>query len=496
MVAMRWNCGGVAVLVLWLTCAAGVAQRSTTGTPRPNILFLFADDLRPDGLGALGNDDVRTPHLDRVVGRGTRFAANYCMGSMHGAVCQPSRAMLMSGRTLWRVPMDLEGVPTLPEVLGAAGYATFATGKWHNGRASFARSFQSGAAIMFGGMSDHTAVPVVDMRGDGSFTEVRPGARFSSELFADAAIRFLAGLEGQTPFFAYVSFTAPHDPRQPPEPFLTAARERRPELPGNFLPQHPFDNGELVVRDEALAPWPRPEEVVREQLAEYHGLIDHMDAQVGRILAALEATGQADHTLVVFAADHGLAMGSHGLLGKQSLYEHSMRAPMALAGLDLPAGEVRTPTYLLDLFPTLCGLAGVELPAGVEGRDLRPVWEALADGRQEGVRDSIYTCYARSIRAVREGSLKLIRYPLIGHAQLFDLAADPLERINLVGDVAYEGARERLERLLVRWHDATDDPAPLQVDEPRPMAIDLSGRARKPDRWQPDWIVEKYFGGR
>lgn len=490
---LKAHCVVAASLVL---CVGSSAQERAV-SPRPNVLFLFADDLAPNALGALGNDHVHTPHLDRLISTGVRFAANYCMGSMHGAVCQPSRAMVMSGRTLWRVPMDLADTPTLPETLGAAGYATFGTGKWHNGRASFARSFDIGSAVMHGGMSDHTKVPICDLDADGSWTEVREGEAFSSELFADAVIEFLddpaRGDGPAAPFFAYVAFTAPHDPRQPPEPYLSQNRQRRPPLPGNFMPQSEVDTGALTVRDEKLLPWPREEAPLRDQIAEYHGLIEHLDAQVGRILAALRASGRADDTIIVFAADHGLAMGSHGLLGKQSLYEHSMRAPMAITGPGIPAGEVRTLTYLLDLPATLWDLTGVAPPAGVEGRSLRPVWEAMAEGRQEGVRSSIYTCYAASIRAVREGSLKLIRYPRIDHVQLFDLARDPLELMNLAADPAHAATRARLEGLLAQWHARSGDPHPLSVEEPGPVRVDLTGRDRKPDRWQPPWIVDKYF---
>jgi arylsulfatase A-like enzyme len=139
---------------------------------------------------------------------------------------------------------------------------------------------------------------------------------------ADAAIEFLRSQNGSRPFFAYVAFTAPHDPRQPPEPFRTTYAARRPPLPGNFLPQHPFDNGMVHnLRDENLGAWPRTEPMIRDQLAEYYGLISHLDHEVGRILGALEDTGLASRTLIVYAADNGLALGSHGLLGKQSLYE-------------------------------------------------------------------------------------------------------------------------------------------------------------------------------
>ena len=426
----------------------------------PNVLFLFADDMRSDALGCAGNEDVRTPTLDALFARSQVFHRAYCMGSMHGAVCQPSRAMLMTGRTLYRAPLQLNDVPLMPRTFAAAGYATFGTGKWHNGQESFADAFEYGAKVFFGGMSDHMKVPIRDLVDSVSFTEpVRYGEKFSSELFADAAVDFLrehARGGKERPFFTYVSFTSPHDPRQPPSYILDRYDPSEMDLPPNFLPQHPFHNGAVIIRDEVLAAWPRTPEVIREQLAEYYGMITHLDEQIGRILAAVEEIGEADNTIVVFAADHGLAMGSHGLLGKQSLYEHSMGAPLAVSGPEVPAGDNDALVYLYDLFPTLCGMVGVEAPQGVEGRDLSPIWRREA----ESVRDYVYLSYAKSQRAVVEPRWKLIRYPLIDREQLFDLQSDPNEMHDLIDDPRYTEHRERLASRLVATHRAIDDPDP------------------------------------
>lgn len=458
--------------------------------PPPSFLFILSDDQRPDTIAAHGNAHIRTPNLDRLAAEGYSFYRTYCMGSTHGAVCQPSRAMLQSGRTLYRVPMDLRGVKILPELLREKGYATFGTGKWHNGAASFLRGFEKGTAVFLGGMSDHLKVPVADVTPEGRLTAKREGEKFSSELFADAAIEFLRGRSGDRPFFAYIAFTAPHDPRQPPVKYREMYYRQRPPLPPNFLPQHPFNNGWMTGRDEALAPWPRTEEVIRDQLAEYYGMITHMDAQIGRVLAALEESGAASRTVVIFTADQGLAMGSHGLLGKQNLYERSLGAPLILAGPGIPRGaSSRALAYLYDLYPTVCDIAGVKVPEGVEGQSLRPVWE----GRKEAVRDSIFLTYENLMRSVRDDRWKLIRYPQIGHTQLFDLQTDPHETSNLAADPAHADRVKALWRLLEEWQRRTADTQPLTVSEPRPMEIDLTGRRRTPDAHQPEWIRKKYF---
>jgi arylsulfatase A-like enzyme len=466
------------------------------GARRPNVLLLFADDQRADTIGAWGNAHIRTPNLDRLVARGCSFRGNYCFGSNSGAVCVPSRAMLMSGRTWFDVGRDLEGVNLLPESLREEGYATFATGKWHNGEPSLVRAFPDARSVFLGGMADHTKVPVADVR-DGEVSNRRVAEKFSSEQFADAAIDFLGSRrDDDPPFFCYVAFTAPHDPRNPPEAYREVYYKDRPPLPANFLPQHPFDNGMTKGgRDENLARYPRTRDVISDQLCEYYGLITHLDEQVGRILAALEKSGQADNTVVIYTADHGLAMGSHGLLGKQSLYEHSMRSPLVIAGPGIPAGRsTEAFTYLFDLVPTICALAGVTPPEKVAGEDLRPLWEGK--GGKEQIRDSVFLPFSDLMRAVRDRRWKLIVYPRIDHLQLFDLVEDPDERHDLAPLPEHAAQVERLTALMASWQEKVGDKQPLKVESPRPKEVSFEGYVRKPDQWQPDWIVEKYFQDR
>jgi len=457
---------------------------------RPNILLLFADDQRADTIGAWDNHHISTPNLDRLVADGFSFRANYCFGGNSGAVCVPSRAMLMSGRTWFRVDHALKTAATFPEVLRQTGYTTFATGKWHNGAESLARSFQFGRSVFLGGMDDHTKTAVQDLKPDGTFTDKRPAPKFSSEQFADEAVRFLQQAPADQPFLAYVAFTAPHDPRNPPEEWRRRYYSQPPPLPRNYLPRHPFDHGQLVLRDEDLLPWPRPPELLRQQLAEYYGLISHLDVQVGRILSALKDSPHATNTYVIYAADHGLALGSHGLLGKQSVYEHSMKCPLIIGGPGVPAGKSSEAfTYLLDLFPTVCALAGVAPPEGLEGHDLAPLWT----GRATRVRDSVFLPYLDLMRAVRDERWKLICYPQVNHRQLFDLQNDPDELVDMSGNPANAPHVERLLALMHGWQQRVGDTQTLTVASPRPLMRDLTGQTRQPDRWQPGWIVEKYF---
>jgi arylsulfatase A-like enzyme len=461
---------------------------------KPNVLFLFADDQRADTIASHGNPHIKTPHLDELAASGFSFRGNYVFGGNNGAVCIPSRAMLMSGKTWFHVDtLTLKNAKLLPEFLHEQGYATFGTGKWHNGQLSWLRAFERGKTVMFGGMSDHTRVPVRDLGPDGKLTDERTGEKFSSELFADSVIEFLHNHDRRKPFFAYVAFTAPHDPRQSPLSFREPYYRSLPPLPANFLPQLPFDNGMMIGgRDENLGAWPRTETMIRDQLAEYYGLITHMDEQIGRILAALKASGQAENTIVVFTADNGLALGSHGLLGKQSVFEHSMRTPLIMAGPGIPAGKSTTAfTYLFDLFPTLCDALGLEPPPSLEGTGLRPLWE----GKTERIRNSVFLPFLEIQRAVRDERWKLIVYPKIGHLQLFDLQTDPHETTSLIDRPENAPHVARLQKLMEEWQTRVGDKVELPTTSQPAPPIDLTGRPRTPDQWQPDWIVKKYFEG-
>jgi arylsulfatase A-like enzyme len=426
--------------------------------------------------------------MDSLVARGTAFTNAYIMGGSCGAVCMPSRAMLMTGRTLYHLEAQGQRIPKdhvlLGEALQAAGYTTFGTGKWHNGPEAYARSFTTGAEIFFGGMDDHWNVPACDFDPTGRYDNVQPFIRdpfvtnkvtprhidhirpgvHSSELFAGAAVEFLQAYDKDNPFFMYVSFMAPHDPRTMPREYLDMYDPTEVTLPENFMPSHPFDNGELLVRDELLAEFPRTPDEVRRHIAEYYAMISHLDAQIGRILAALEARGWTENTIIVLAGDNGLAIGRHGLMGKQNLYDHSLHVPLLMAGPGVPQGETRDAyTYLLDIAPTLLDLAACPQPATVEGRSLAPT---LQDPSAP-TRDTLYFAYRGYQRAVQNDRYKLIEVAVddTRATQLFDLRGDPWELTNLAPDPAHEQTISALRQEMRRWRDELNDDQPGQGAE-------------------------------
>ncbi len=154
----------------------------------------------------------------------------------------------------------------------------------------------------------------------------------------------------------------PHDPRLAPAEFTKLYDPAKISLSKNFMPEHPFDNGELKIRDELLAPHPRTPAVMRQHLADYYATISHLDSEVGRVLAEIERRGWADNTIVIYSSDQGLAVGGrHGLMGKQNLYEH-VKPPLVFAGPGIPRGQSDALVYLYDLFPTICDFAVRKLP--------------------------------------------------------------------------------------------------------------------------------------
>lgn len=445
-----------------LTCSLGLATVCPVKA-QPNVLFLFADDQRADTIAALGNEHIKTPNLDRLVARGVAFDRAYMQGGLQGATCVPSRAMLLSGRNLFHIDEHLKKHTTWPAAFGKAGYSTFISGKWHNGEDSILLSFQQARSMFTGGMTDPLKAPLRNVV-DGKFGPPEIAPKHACEVFADEAIAFLKAPR-KAPFFCYVPFDAPHDPHVVPADFPVKYEAADIPLPKNFLPQHAWNNGEMTCRDEQLLPWPRPEARVREMLADYYRYVSYLDSQIGRVLDALDASPHAKDTIVVFAADSGVARGSHGLIGKQNVYEHSMRVPLIIAGPGIPEGKrTQAMCYLFDVLPTvgkLCGVAGPETSQGLE------FTATLADPSKPA-RSEMFFAYRNSQRAIRDEQWKLIRYPDIDRTQLFDLKSDPMEITNLANQPEHSTKVMELTDRLEKAMQAAGDDVKLQNTTPKP----------------------------
>lgn len=460
---MKW----VASLALCVGAWNGSTSHAAMTESPPNVLVLFMDDQQADTIAALGNEHLLTPNVDRLVRSGISMDRAYMQGSMNGATCVPSRAMLLSGRGLFRIDEKLLAHPNWIQAFGRAGYRTFITGKWHNGTESLIKTFQAGRGISLRGMGNPMKATLSSLVA-GELSAATAESQHSCIRFADEAIGFLEQASDE-PFFCYVAFDGPHDPHIVPERFPIKYHAGDIPLPPNFLAQHPFNNGEMTIRDETLLPWPRQPDAVGAMIAEYYRYISFLDVQIGRILDQLERSSYRDNTIVVFTADSGVARGRHGLIGKQSLYEHSIRVPLIFAGPGI-ARNARSNglCYLYDVLPTLGGMCGVNAPEGSEGVDFQ------ATLRDPGVpiRDRLVFGYKSSQRAICNSRWKLIRYPNIDVTQLFDLSRDPHERTDLSSNALHAEVLEQLQRRLLddlvelgdktRWTEVPTKPASWQ----------------------------------
>ncbi|HBO14822.1 MAG TPA: sulfatase [Porticoccaceae bacterium] len=460
---------------------SGAAEDDPNKTQKPpNIVFILTDDQNYDTLQALGNPNINTPNLDKLVRSGVSFTHVFNQGSWEAAVCGPSRKMLNTGRHLYRTgygpstaEADLFRAPLMGEIFQNYGYETFVTGKWHIDEESLRRSFSLGSDIfmpLYMGMSFQEDggqfYPLVaDYDGDDSNSAnfaTRRANKFSNDLFVDSAIDYLAGKANDaTPFFMYVSFLTPHDPRQAPAAYLEMYPPATMPLPVNMLPEHPFDEGDHNVRDEVLLPFPRTEMAVKWYISQYYAMISHLDAQIGRLIAQIEASEFAENTVIVFTSDNGLANGQHGLLGKQNQYDHSVRVPLVIAGPKIDNNVTKKGMfYLHSVLPTLLDLANIPKPDSIDSASAAP----LLSGTQDVLRESIYGAYKNFQRMVRTDTHKLIYYPILDKTQLFDMVNDPFEMNDLSDNPSSAKViQELMHELEVLKREVGD---PLNNDDP------------------------------
>jgi arylsulfatase A-like enzyme len=447
----------------------------------PNIIFILADDMRGSTPAFLNKEKTCTPELDSLAKDCTVFTNAHIMGGTSAAVSMPSRAMLMTGKYLYGLEKQGSTIPSshmlIGEVLREAGYETFHTGKWHNGKESFNRCFDSGKDIFFGGMADHWNVPLFNYDINGQYENKRRvikdpqknnqieilegeysySGKHSVDIFTDAAIEFIKNHTGrEKPFFLSLAYMSPHDPRSMPDSFKTRFNFQEMELPDNFMEQHPFDNGELSIRDEVLATIPRNKEEIKKHIAEYYAMISHLDTRIGDVVRTLKTTGMYDRTIIIFAADNGLAVGQHGLLGKQNVYEHSVNVPLMIKNATEKAMHKTTHQlcYLIDIFPTVCEWIGQAIPASVDGLSLQPVLD-----NDRPIRQYLYFGYRDYQRSVSDGEWKLIEYNVKGirTTQLFHIKEDPLEMHNLFPDKKYAAVTTKLREQMLQLAKETGD---------------------------------------
>jgi choline-sulfatase len=487
----------VSCLIISMTCFAKEAKR-------PNFLFVLVDDQSPFDLKVYNpRSKLDSPVIDKLAAEGMVLDGAYHMGAWSGAVCTPSRHMIMSGRTVWHlprrgskkradalrqplVPADL-AEHTMAAVFNRAGYDTMRTCKNGNSYAAANAKF--------------TVSRTATKRGGTKET--------GSAWHADQVLEFLKERENDAPFLIYLGFSHPHDTRDGTEDLLSKygavnhkdrkslppADAKQPALPVNYLPAHPFHHGHPNLRDEVNVSgvWDRRDpQTIRNEIGREFACDENIDRQIGRVLERLKASGELDNTYVIYTSDHGMAIGRHGLQGKQNLYQHTWRVPLIVKGPGIaPGSRAEGNVYLLDVLSTLCDLADVDPPVTNEGQS----FGAVLDGERDTIRDVLYGVYCGGtkpgMRCVKKGDWKLIKYDVmdgtVQETQLFNLQENPHEFLeqhhkpavnsltgeipemhqrNLANDPRYSAKRKELEALLLSEQRRLDDPYRLW-DQPR-----------------------------
>ena len=460
------------------TSEADISRRKPP--ERPNVLLIVVDDQSPLDFRFYNPRSVlEAPTLEGLAAEGMVIDAAHHLGSYSGAVCTPSRHMIMSGRNLWHLPNAVDKWPgrgrdaseaavadlpqqTLAAVFNRAGYQTVRTCKVGNSYAAANRQFQIRHEATKRGGTDASGSP---WHADRVLNYFRQRSETPE---AD-----------RSPFLVYLGFSHPHDTRDGQPDLLAkygaenhtdrdrlpSGDARQPPLPLNYLPAHPFPHGHPRLRDEVNVSgvWKRrDEQTIRNEIGRQFACAELIDRQVSRVLQRLEQLGESDRTYVIYTSDHGIAIGRHGLQGKQNLYEHTWRVPMVAKGPGIaPGSRAEGNVYLADLLATVCELTEVPAPDTNQGTSFAPVLR----GQRETIRDTLYGAYCGGtkpgMRCVKEGRWKLIQYDVLDgsvrQTQLFDLAQNPHE-------------------LLIQHHDEQvitltgNRPAPDQVnlaDDPR-----------------------------
>jgi choline-sulfatase len=462
-------------------------------TTRPNILLIMGDEHPVFMTGCYGHRSVKTPNLDALAARGAVFDAAYCPSP----ICAPSRAAMMAGRhvhtlEVWdnAAPFRCDW-PTFAHSFSAAGYRTILCGKMHFVGPDQLHGFGERwiediyPATFDWTRSNRNEVAVNDggQRVDRVY-EAGPGRTgdmdYDDEVMAlaETGLREIGHDTERPPFLMCVSFTTPHYPFRAPEAYWDQYSDADVDLPS--VPEDYAD------REHTYVKWLRrlggfdhlvPDEVCRAARRAVMGRITLLDDYIGRLMDALTDTGLLDNTLVVYASDHGDMMGEHGLWYKNAAYEWSSRAPWIVAGPGIPRGRIPEPVSLLDMGPTLCGLATIPPVYPVsDGRDLSDLlWRQRESGPGLAIMENYGEGVRRGWRMVRRGPYKLTYVPGC-ESELYNLADDPDEWHNLIHDTRLQDVRRELEALAMEaWEPDRCDEQRWQSEERR-LAILKTGQ--------------------
>lgn len=438
------------LIPLALILAGAAAVNGAPESPRPNILFIAVDDLRPE-LGCYGAGHMKTPNLDRLASSGTLFQRAYC----NVAVCGASRASLMSGirptagrflRHTARQDEQAPDVPSLAEYFRENGYYTISNGKVYHFRDDTPESWSEPAwkpelptsAYL---VPENAAVAKANPKGRGPAFEAAevPDNAYADGLLAEKAISDLHRLKDMDqPFFLAVGFVRPHLPFNAPKKYWDFYDRNEIQQPANhFFPlgapeEARYTFGELRnyanIPDEVPLSDPKLRITLRHG---YYAATSYADALVGQVIDALERLGLADNTIVILWGDHGWQLGEHTFWCKHTNFEVAVQVPLLLRDPRRGSGlRINSLVEFVDIYPTLCELAGLELPDHLQGVSMVP----LLDDPDSPGKEAVFSRFGKgeSIRTDRYRYTAFLEGEAIVSDMLYDLVADPNENINIV----------------------------------------------------------------
>lgn len=484
--------GVAAAGVSW--CGSAFADEQS---PRPNILFILTDDQRWDAMSCMGHPFLATPNMDRIAGEGALFSNAFVTTSL----CSPSRASFLTGAYAHRHGVVTNeandpdpALPTFPQLLQRAGYETAFIGKWHMARKAGPRpGFDYWLSFVGQGQYEN---PKLNENGRDFQAE-----GYMTDLLTNHAVNWLKRAR-EKPFCLVLSHKAVHGPFTPAPRHREAFGDVDMAEPANFNDRYegkPEWYRRISTYGARKARWIQSEgkpvppalepgkwESRAKARIDYYRALLAVDEGIGRVFEALESTGEMDSTVIVFAGDNGFFHGEHRRGDKRLIYEESIRIPflMRYPKIVKPGSRVSGMALNIDLAPTLLDLAGVAVPATMQGRSLLP----LLQGRSVRWRQSFLYEYFREewlpgiplMLGVRTPRWKYARYPDIADIEeLYDLKDDPGELRNLAQDPSYEGRVEEMRRELQRLKEQTAYPEGKQLGAP-PVVVPET-RADKPD---------------
>ncbi|MBN1672390.1 MAG: sulfatase-like hydrolase/transferase [Kiritimatiellae bacterium] len=435
------KCGAAGSMALLAGARAGAVARARATPGRPNILFVSTDQQHLNTIAAHGCRGIRTPNLDRLACRGVSFTQSYSTNPL----CSPARSSWFTGRMPSETGVVVNGkpirrgMPTLGHWLREAGYETPFVGKWHLPGAWPAQI--DGFDVIPAGINGLGTI------GDTAISRACQG--------------YLRNRKKAKPFLLTCSFLQPHDVCQ----FVSMHRSAADEIPyAGLEPQLPplpvnfnFDPNEpAMLRKRTRTPW--TERQWRYYIWNYYRLVEMVDAEIGRVLEALDDGGEAANTLVIFTSDHGEGCGCHQMVLKNYLYDEAAAVPFIAAFPGRIAEGQTDRTHLvsgLDIVSTICDYAGVKPPPGVLGCSLKPLLEGGTPTWREFVAAEVRV----TGRMIRTPDYKYIAYTDDPAVQLFDMKNDPGETKNLAEDSRYAQELAAHRKLLAEW-EARLQPAP------------------------------------